>query len=82
VCLKNNKVFNILFTDNEVNVSQIVGNGGFEIAWDGYFNSTCGYVVEWFPTYYESQCAVEWKKIPECDNPAFCTWKQNGELRT
>ncbi|KAG1943516.1 leukemia inhibitory factor receptor [Pimephales promelas] len=66
------------YPDNEVNVSQIVGNGGFEIAWDGYFNSTCGYVVEWFPTYYESQCAVEWKKIPECDNPAFCTWKQNG----
>ncbi|XP_056118906.1 LIF receptor subunit alpha b [Rhinichthys klamathensis goyatoka] len=67
------------YPDNEVNVSQIYnGNAGFEIAWDGYFNSTCGYVVEWFPTYYETQCAVEWKKIPECDHPAFCTWKQYG----
>ncbi|KAK7143448.1 hypothetical protein R3I93_014568 [Phoxinus phoxinus] len=67
------------YPDNAVNISRISdGNGGFEMAWDGYFNSTCGYVVEWFPTYYETQCAVEWKKITECDHATFCNWKQYG----
>ncbi|CAM4667824.1 unnamed protein product [Leuciscus chuanchicus] len=65
------------YPDNEVDISRINNrNGGLEMAWDRYFNSTCGYVVEWFPTYNERQCAVEWKKISECDHAARCTWEQ------
>ncbi|XP_077089113.1 LIF receptor subunit alpha b [Siphateles boraxobius] len=66
------------YPGNEVSISQINNStGGFEMAWDRYLYSTCGYVVEWFPT-NETQCAVEWKKIPECDHAASCTWKQYG----
>lgn len=67
------------YPDNAVNISRISnGNAVFEVAWDGYFNSTCGYVVEWLPSYNKTQCDVEWKKIQECDLATCCNWKQNG----
>lgn len=49
-------------------------NGGFEVFWKMYPKSTCGYVVEWFPTYNKTQCAVDWKKIPECIEDLCQTW--------
>ncbi|KAL1253038.1 hypothetical protein QQF64_017731 [Cirrhinus molitorella] len=64
------------YPDNEVSISQIYN--GFEMTWEEYPNSTCGYVVEWFPTYNNTQCTVEWEKIPECDNDACYTWNQSG----
>ncbi|XP_067280344.1 LIF receptor subunit alpha b isoform X2 [Pseudorasbora parva] len=67
------------YPDNDVEISKISSHtGGFEIVWDKYFNSTCGYVVEWFPTYNETQCTVEWTKIPECDHAAYCSWKHGN----
>lgn len=71
------KVFNILLKDNEVHISRISSRNG---EWEN-FNSTCGYVVEWFPTYTEKQCAVQWMKILESERATWNhTWKQNGEL--
>lgn len=52
-----------------VSISRInSSNSGFELFWKIYPNSTCGYVVEWFPTYNKTQCVIDWKKIPECDD--------------
>lgn len=48
------------------------------MSWEEYPNSTCGYVVEWFPTYKKTQCAVEWEKLPESDSGAWDTWNQSG----
>ncbi len=50
------------------------------MSWEEYPNSTCGYVVEWFPTYKKTQCAVEWEKLPESDSGAWDTWNQSGQL--
>uniref|UniRef100_A0AAR2JB59 LIF receptor subunit alpha b n=1 Tax=Pygocentrus nattereri TaxID=42514 RepID=A0AAR2JB59_PYGNA len=38
-------------------------NDSFSISWDPSPNSSCGYVVDWFPTYSTEQCAVKWMKI-------------------
>ncbi|XP_048022328.1 LIF receptor subunit alpha b [Megalobrama amblycephala] len=63
------------YPDNEVHISRISSRNG---EWE-YFNSTCGYVVEWFPTYTEKQCTVQWTKIPESEHATwYHTWKQNG----
>lgn len=73
--------FMLLFTDNEVSVSRInSSDGGFEISWEESHSSTCGYVVEWFPTYNKTQCSVKWKKIPECERDACYTRIQSGQL--
>ncbi|XP_056302312.1 LIF receptor subunit alpha b isoform X2 [Danio aesculapii] len=65
----------------EVSISRINStNGGLELFWKIYPNSTCGYVVEWFPTYNKTQCAVDWKKIPECDDDVCQTWIPSGDF--
>ncbi|XP_058613206.1 LIF receptor subunit alpha b [Onychostoma macrolepis] len=70
------------YPDNEVDISLISSsNGSFEMSWEEYPYSTCGYVVEWFPTYKKTQCAVEWKKISECDTCAFDSWNQSGAIK-
>uniref|UniRef100_A0A8C2G4M9 LIF receptor subunit alpha b n=1 Tax=Cyprinus carpio TaxID=7962 RepID=A0A8C2G4M9_CYPCA len=67
------------YPDNEVKISHIKNsNGGFEMSWEKYPISTCGYVVEWFPTYKKKQCDVEWEKISECDSDACNTWNKSG----
>uniref|UniRef100_A0A671M1L7 Coiled-coil domain-containing protein 61-like n=1 Tax=Sinocyclocheilus anshuiensis TaxID=1608454 RepID=A0A671M1L7_9TELE len=67
--------------DNEVSISHInSSNSGFEMSWEEYPYSTCGYVVEWFPTYNKKQCDVEWEKISECDSDACDTWNRSGQL--
>ncbi|XP_016365738.1 leukemia inhibitory factor receptor-like isoform X1 [Sinocyclocheilus rhinocerous] len=67
------------YPDNEVDISHISSsNGGFKMSWEEYPYSTCGYVVEWFPTYKKTQCAVAWEKIPKCDSGACETWNQSG----
>uniref|UniRef100_A0A8C2JAG9 Leukemia inhibitory factor receptor-like n=1 Tax=Cyprinus carpio TaxID=7962 RepID=A0A8C2JAG9_CYPCA len=67
------------YPDTEVDISRINGkNGGFEMSWEEYPYSTCGYVVEWFPTYKKTQCAVAWEKIPKCDSGACNTWNRSG----
>ncbi|XP_065142888.1 LIF receptor subunit alpha b [Paramisgurnus dabryanus] len=48
-----------------VNVNQIRGtDGGFNISWVDRSSSSCGYVVDWFPTYSKEKCALKWIKIP------------------
>ncbi|XP_059382263.1 leukemia inhibitory factor receptor-like isoform X2 [Carassius carassius] len=77
LCL--NEVSLNLFTENEVDVGRInSSNGGLEMSWEEYPSSTCGYVVEWFPTYKKTQCAVAWEKIPKCDSGAYDTWNRSG----
>ncbi|KAI4879687.1 hypothetical protein NFI96_032027 [Prochilodus magdalenae] len=39
-------------------------NGSFSMSWDPSPVSSCGYVVDWFPTYSAEQCAVKWMKLP------------------
>ncbi|ROL47551.1 Leukemia inhibitory factor receptor [Anabarilius grahami] len=62
------------YPDNEVHISRISSHNG---EWE-YFNSTCGYVVEWFPTYTKKQCTVQWKKIPESEHATLNRTSQNG----
>ncbi|XP_051959944.1 LIF receptor subunit alpha b isoform X2 [Xyrauchen texanus] len=53
------------FPDNGVIVSPInSSNGGFTMFWEESSHSSCGYVVDWFPTYSKKRCADEWRKIP------------------
>ncbi|XP_051532876.1 LIF receptor subunit alpha b [Myxocyprinus asiaticus] len=53
------------FPDNGVSVSPINSSkGGFTMFWEESSRSSCGYVVDWFPTYSKKHCAVEWRKIP------------------
>ncbi|XP_043077162.1 LIF receptor subunit alpha b [Puntigrus tetrazona] len=67
------------YPDSEVDISYISGgNGGFEMSWEESSYSTCGYVVEWFPTYKKRQCAVEWEKIAECNSGVCNAWNRSG----
>ncbi|KAI7796172.1 putative leukemia inhibitory factor receptor alpha b, partial [Triplophysa rosa] len=53
------------YPGSSVNLKRINGsNGGFDIVWLESSSSTCGYVVDWFPTYSKEKCAVQWKRIP------------------
>ncbi|KAJ8401567.1 hypothetical protein AAFF_G00378840 [Aldrovandia affinis] len=38
-------------------------NGGFDLFWPPYANTSCGYVVEWCPT-GKQDCDVDWRKVP------------------
>ncbi|KAA0720013.1 Oncostatin-M-specific receptor subunit beta [Triplophysa tibetana] len=50
---------------SRVEISRINGsNGGFDIVWLESSSSTCGYVVDWVPTYSHEKSAVQWKRIP------------------
>lgn len=50
---------------SRVDISRINGsNGAFDMVWLESVSSSCGYVVDWFPTYSQEQCSVRWKKIP------------------
>ncbi|KAJ7987124.1 hypothetical protein DPEC_G00335500 [Dallia pectoralis] len=40
----------------------IGGNGMFDLVWSASPNASCGYVVDWCPTY--RQCRPEWLKVP------------------
>uniref|UniRef100_A0A3B4CJG0 LIF receptor subunit alpha b n=1 Tax=Pygocentrus nattereri TaxID=42514 RepID=A0A3B4CJG0_PYGNA len=54
----------IYFADGGIIPDHISGlNDSFSISWDPSPNSSCGYVVDWFPTYSTEQCAVKWMKI-------------------
>lgn len=47
-----------------VNTSRIKGNNGsFDMFWEPSPNSSCGYVLDWYPTYKAKQCSLKWRKI-------------------
>ncbi|XP_051732732.1 LIF receptor subunit alpha b isoform X2 [Ctenopharyngodon idella] len=59
------------YPGSEVDLSPIISrNGVFEMVWEwDEYDSTCGYVVEWFPTYTDDeQRTVEWMKITDCEH--------------
>ncbi|XP_071390046.1 leukemia inhibitory factor receptor-like isoform X2 [Centroberyx affinis] len=52
-----------LHPDREVESSRISGSdGGFNVSWSVNPAASCGYVVDWCPTF--STCRVEWLKVP------------------
>lgn len=52
-----------------VETSDIKGNNGtFDLVWERSPRFTCGYVVDWYPTYKAQQCGVKWEKFPSDDN--------------
>ncbi|XP_036443969.1 leukemia inhibitory factor receptor-like isoform X1 [Colossoma macropomum] len=54
-------------------------NGSFSMSWDPSPISSCGYVVDWFPTYNTEQCAVKWMKIPsDFSNATIYSDFENG----
>ncbi|XP_066502120.1 LIF receptor subunit alpha b [Hoplias malabaricus] len=53
-----------LLSDRGIVDGTIAGhNGGFNISWKTSPISSCGYVVDWFPTYRREPCAVKWTKF-------------------
>lgn len=57
-------VISSLFTDAAVNISAITaGNRSFHLIWKLNPNSSCGYVVDWYPTYRVEPCALQWKRF-------------------
>ncbi|KAG9265554.1 leukemia inhibitory factor receptor-like [Astyanax mexicanus] len=51
-----------LGSDNDI-TSPISGyNSVFNVSWEPSPYSSCGYVVDWFPTYRAEMCAVNWTK--------------------
>uniref|UniRef100_A0A3B4CHF9 LIF receptor subunit alpha b n=1 Tax=Pygocentrus nattereri TaxID=42514 RepID=A0A3B4CHF9_PYGNA len=54
-----------LQSDGGIITDTIIGhNDSFSISWDPRPISSCGYVVDWFPTYSTEQCDIKWMKIP------------------
>ncbi|KAI4886814.1 hypothetical protein NFI96_018381 [Prochilodus magdalenae] len=54
-----------LWADGGIITGHIKGqNGSFSMSWDPSPVSSCGYVVDWVPTYNIEQCAVKWMKLP------------------
>ncbi|XP_062867413.1 LIF receptor subunit alpha b isoform X2 [Trichomycterus rosablanca] len=54
-----------LQSDAAVNISAVTArNGGFDLVWELNPVSSCGYVVDWYPTYRAEPCAIQWKQFP------------------
>lgn len=48
-----------------VKTSDIKGNDGmFHLVWEPRKTFTCGYVLDWYPTYEAQKCDIKWIKIP------------------
>lgn len=53
-----------LLTEREVNSSTVYSSeGGFNLTWNASINASCGYIVDWCPTF--TPCNVEWMKVPD-----------------
>ncbi|KAM9450361.1 LIF receptor subunit alpha b isoform 1-T1 [Clarias gariepinus] len=53
-----------IMSGRDVDTSDIKGNNGsFDMVWKPSPKSTCGYVLDWYPTYQASQCAIKWIKV-------------------
>ncbi|XP_076836794.1 LIF receptor subunit alpha b isoform X2 [Brachyhypopomus gauderio] len=56
-----------LFSDSDIKTSAINEthhHDGFYMFWEPSPIATCGYVVDWVPTFRTELCAVKWKKMP------------------
>ncbi|KAI1882009.1 hypothetical protein AGOR_G00246260 [Albula goreensis] len=51
--------------DANVSASEILGNDdGFHLSWSANVGASCGYIVDWCPTYSGQDCVAEWVKVP------------------
>ncbi|TRY97899.1 hypothetical protein DNTS_034130 [Danionella cerebrum] len=69
------------YLGNGINVSRVYGSkGGFDFFWKKSPFSTCGYVVEWFPSNSKTNCDVKWEKIPGCVEDTCEKWNRSGDF--